>query len=153
MSHKINKKTVWCAFWSRGVIGPSSFKNGNGRAVTVNGERYRTMSADYFWDQIEGIDVDNVYFQQDGAPCHIASAKIVLVEEKFGEHLISKIASIPWPPRACDLAPLDYFLWGYVKSLVYANDPQTIDALKTKITNTICQITPDLCEKVMKNWV
>ena len=30
--------TVWCGFWSRGIIGPFFFKNEQGEAVTVNGD-------------------------------------------------------------------------------------------------------------------
>ncbi|KYM87989.1 hypothetical protein ALC53_03207 [Atta colombica] len=54
--------------------------------------------------------------------------------------------------RDRDLTPLDFFLWGYLKSQVYTNKPQTIDALKVNIINVIQQIQPDLCEKVIENW-
>jgi len=59
---------------------------------------------------------------------------------------------VNWLPRSCDLTPLDFFLWGYLKSQVYTNKPQTIDTLKVNITNAIQQIQPDLCEKVIENW-
>ncbi|GFS61743.1 hypothetical protein TNCV_2169641 [Trichonephila clavipes] len=45
------------------------------------------------------------------------------------DRLISGFGPVNWPPRSCDLTPLDYFLWGYVKSLVYADKPQTLDHL------------------------
>ena len=35
--------TVWCGFWSRGIIGPFYFENKQGEAVTVNGDRERAM--------------------------------------------------------------------------------------------------------------
>ena len=35
--------TVWCGFWSRGIIGRFFFENEQGEAVTVNGDRYRAM--------------------------------------------------------------------------------------------------------------
>ena len=35
--------TVWCGFWSRGIIGPFFFENEQGEAATVNGDRYRVM--------------------------------------------------------------------------------------------------------------
>ena len=57
-----------------------------------------------------------------------------------------------WPPRSCDLTPLDYFLWGYVKSLVYVNKPQSIDALETNITRVINGISADILERVLENW-
>jgi len=49
--------------------------------------------------------------------------------------------------------PLDFFLWGYLKSQVYTNKPQTIDALKVNITNAIQQIQPNLCGKFIENWI
>ena len=35
--------TVWCRFWSRGIIGPFFFENEQREDVTVNGDRYRAM--------------------------------------------------------------------------------------------------------------
>ena len=34
------KVTVWCGFWSGGIIGPYFFENENGSSITVNGVRY-----------------------------------------------------------------------------------------------------------------
>ncbi|GFW94670.1 uncharacterized protein TNCV_4247101 [Trichonephila clavipes] len=55
-----------------------------------------------------------------------------------------------WPPRSCDLTPLDYFLWGYVKSLVYADKPQTLDHLEDNIRRVIADIRPQMLEKVIE---
>ncbi|GFV31877.1 hypothetical protein TNCV_172151 [Trichonephila clavipes] len=54
--------------------------------------------------------------------------------------------------RSCDLTPLDYFLWGYVKSLVYADKPQTPDHLEDNIRRFIADIRPQMLEKVIENW-
>jgi len=62
----------------------------------------------------------------------------------------SRGGDVNWPPRSCDLTPLDFFLWAYLKSQVYTNKPQTIDALKANIINAIQQIQPDLCDKSSK---
>jgi len=51
-----------------------------------------------------------------------------------------------------DLTPLHYFR-GYVKSLVYADKPRTIEALKHNIELVIHEIPSDLCEKVIQNWI
>ncbi|GFT35279.1 HTH CENPB-type domain-containing protein [Trichonephila clavipes] len=47
---------------------------------------------------------------------------------------------------------LDYFLWGYVKSLVYADKPQTLDHLEDNIRRVIADIRPQMLEKVIENW-
>ncbi|GFX37758.1 uncharacterized protein TNCV_3116081 [Trichonephila clavipes] len=70
----------------------------------------------------------------------------------FGDRLISRFGPVNWPPRSCDLTPLDYFLWGYVKSLVYANKPQTLDHLEDNICRVIADIRPQMLEKVIENW-
>lgn len=119
----------------------------------MNGERYRSMLTDFLWPQLDEIDLENMWFQQDGATPHFANATITLLEEKFGESIISRNATVNWPPRSCDLTPLDFFLWGYLKSLVYENKPRTIDALKLNIERCIAEIRADLLEKVIENWV
>ncbi|GFT25197.1 putative transposable element [Trichonephila clavipes] len=81
-----------------------------------------------------------------------ARATIDLLKDTFGDHLISRFGHVNWPARSCDLTPLDYFLWGYVKSLVYADKPQTLDHLEDNIRRVIADIRPQMLEKVIENW-
>ncbi|GFV34372.1 uncharacterized protein TNCV_4023871 [Trichonephila clavipes] len=120
------KLTVWCALWAGGIIGPYFFKNDEGH--------------------------NELRFQQDSATCHTARATIDLLKDTFGDRLISRFGPVNWPPRSCDLTPLDYFLWGYVKSLVYADKPQTLDHLEDNIRRVIADIRPQMLEKVIENW-
>ncbi|GFX94714.1 DUF4817 domain-containing protein [Trichonephila clavipes] len=68
------------------------------------------------------------------------------------DHLISRFEPVNWPPRSCDLTPLDYFLWGYVKSLVNADKPQTLAYLEDNIRRVIADLRPQMLEKVIENW-
>lgn len=144
--------TVWCAFWSGGVIGPYFFEDEDEAAVTVNGERYREMIRIFLWPRVDDMNLENMWFQQDGATCHTARDTINLLHEKFDGFVISRGGDVNWPPRSCDLTPLDYFLWGYVKSQVYANKPRTVQALKENITRVIREIEPGVCERVIAQW-
>ncbi|GFV94818.1 transposable element Tc3 transposase [Trichonephila clavipes] len=121
------KLTVWCALWAGGIL----LQNDEGHNVTVNGAvvptRRRNMS-------------------------HISCATIYLLKDTFGDRLISRFGPVNWPPRSCDLTPLDYFLWGYVKSFVYADKPQTLDHLEDNIRRVIADIRPQMLEKVIENW-
>ena len=45
--------------------------------------------------------------------------------------------AIPWPPRSLDITPLDFFLWGYVKDIVYKTKVRDIDDLKQRISNAM----------------
>ncbi|GFU58616.1 uncharacterized protein TNCV_1277981 [Trichonephila clavipes] len=89
------------------------------------------MITNFFIPELNNHDVQELWFQQDGATCHTARTTIDLLKDTFGDRLISRFGPVNWPPRSCDLTPLDYFLWGYVKSLVYADKTQTLDHLKT----------------------
>ncbi|GFS51547.1 transposable element Tc3 transposase [Trichonephila clavipes] len=147
------KLTVWCALWAGGIIGPYFFKNDEGHNVTVNGDRYRALITNFFIPELNNPDVQALWFQQDGATCHTARATIYLLKDTFGDRLISRFAPVNWPPRSCDLTPLDYFLWGYVKSLVYVDKPQTLDHLEDNIRRVIADIRPQMLEKVIENWM
>ncbi|GFT26624.1 hypothetical protein TNCV_3604351 [Trichonephila clavipes] len=83
---------------------------------------------------------------------HSSCATIDLLKDTLGDRLISRFGPVNWPPRSCDLTPLDYFLWGYVKSLVYADKPQTLDHLEDNIRRVIVDIRPQMLEKVIENW-
>ncbi|GFU77581.1 DUF4817 domain-containing protein [Trichonephila clavipes] len=96
--------------------------------------------------------VQELWFQQDGATCRTARATIDLLKDTLGDRLISRFGPVNWPPRSCDLTPLDYFLWGYVMSLVYADKPQTLDHLENNIRRVIADIRPQMLEKVIENW-
>ncbi|GFS55398.1 DUF4817 domain-containing protein [Trichonephila clavipes] len=104
------KLTVWCALWAGGIIGPYFFKNDEGHNVTVNGDRYRAMITNFFIPELNNHDVQELWFQKDGATCHTARATIDLLKDTLGDRLISRFGPMNWPPRSRDLTPLDYFL-------------------------------------------
>ncbi|GFX14595.1 putative DD41D transposase [Trichonephila clavipes] len=145
------KLTVWCALWAGGIIGPYFFKNDEGHNVTVNGDRCRAMITNFFIVELNNRDVQELWFQQDGATCHTARATIDLLKDTCGDHLISRFGPVNWPPRSCDLTPLDYFLFSYVKSLVYADKPQTLDNLEDNIRRVIADMRPQMLEKIIEN--
>lgn len=145
--------TVWCAMWAGGVLGPFFFEDEeNDAALTVNGERYRDMITSFLWPKIEENNLHELWFQQDGATCHTMTDTIALLRQKFPGRVISRRGDKEWPPRSCDLSPLDYFLWGYVKENVYANKPKTIQELKDNIRDVIGEISPEICQNVIKNY-
>ncbi|GFW80839.1 transposase domain containing protein [Trichonephila clavipes] len=76
----------------------------------VTGDRYRAMITNFFIPELNNHDVQELWFQQDGATCHTARATIDLLKDTFGDRLISRFGPVNWPLRSCDLTPLDYFL-------------------------------------------
>ncbi|GFU53521.1 uncharacterized protein TNCV_3169511 [Trichonephila clavipes] len=110
------------------------------------------MITNFYIPELNNHDVQELWFQQDGATCHTARSTIDLLKDAFGDRLISRFGPVNWPPRSCDLTPLDYFLWGYVKTLVYADKPQTLDHLEDNIRRVIADIRPKMLEKIIENW-
>ena len=93
-------------------MGPFFFENEQGAAVTIDSERYHDMLNEFLLPKIEGVDMDNIWFQQDGAICHTANVTIDLLRTVFENRIISRNSDVNWPPWSCDLTPLDCFLLG-----------------------------------------
>ena len=94
-----------------------------------------------------------MWFQHDGATCHTARETTELLGEKFPGRVISRNGDQNWPQRSRDLTPCDFFLWGFVKSRVYAKKSQTIPEFKAEIRRVIGEIEPQLCGNDIENFV
>ena len=84
--------------------------------------------------------------------CHTAGATMHILFERFESMVIYRKGDVNWLPRLCDMTPVEFFLWGFLKSQVYANKPQSTVALKVNVTKAIAQIQPDLCGRVIEIW-
>ena len=71
----------------------------------------------------------------------------------FQDCIIRRRADVVWPPRSCNLIPMDYYLWGAVKDKCYADKPETIDALKDNIREAIGKIQLHTIDNVLKNLI
>ncbi|CAK1592334.1 unnamed protein product [Parnassius mnemosyne] len=106
---------------AHGIIGPYFFEDGRGRALTVTSQRYVAMIQDFFTPELQNFPGFNTrtWFQQDGATAHTSNVAMPVVRQLFPNKVISRRGDIPWPPRSPDLTPMDFFLWGYLKTKVY----------------------------------
>ena len=116
-----------------------------GEAVTVNGDRYRAMLNEFLFTKIEEEDIGN-YFG------HTAEATLDVLRSVFEDRIISHITEVVWPPWSWDLTPLDYYLCGAVRDKCYADNPDTIDALKHNIREAIDKIQLHTIDNVLQNW-
>ncbi|GFT08746.1 putative DD41D transposase [Trichonephila clavipes] len=146
------KLTVWCALGAGGIIGPYFFKNGEGHNVTVNGDRYRAMITNFFIPELNNHDVQELWFQQDCATCHISRATIDLLKDTFGDRLISRFGPVKWPPRSCDLTPLDCFFCQVIYSqfglAIHQNDHQARRRFVEWAQNEIA-VVPDFDKRIL----
>ena len=95
------------------------------------------------------------WFQRDGAPAHFSHLARKQLTATFGDRWMVHLGPVPWPARSPDLNPLDFFLWGYLETLVYATPVDHVDDLLARIVdgcNTI-RTTPGLLERVRESML
>ncbi|KAK3881581.1 hypothetical protein Pcinc_013963 [Petrolisthes cinctipes] len=61
----------------------------------------------------------------DGAPVHFARDTRDFINVMYPDKWIGRGGPIAWPPKSPDLTPLDFYLWGHLKSRVYATQINT----------------------------
>lgn len=125
----------WCGIVSNRVLLIHFYEG------TLNTERYLEI-LEILRNEINNLpDADrrNLIFQQDGAPAHNSRRTAEFLNEYFPSW-IGTFGQIRWPPRSPDLTPLDFFLWGYVKDLVYRNRYNSVQELQNEVKRIISNI-------------
>ena len=157
------KVNVWDGILGDRVIGPLFIernKEGN-----LNGEIYldmlETQIAPLIEEAIEtqededgnpNLDPNLIYFQQDGAPPHYTLAVRQWLNGRFANRWIGRRGTIEWPARSPDLTPLDFFLWGHLKSVIYKTQPLNLEDLKNRIRRECAEIPRNTFRKVRSEF-
>ena len=61
--------------------------------------------------------------------------------------------SFEFPPRSPELTPLDFYLWGTLKNVVYRRKPATLAALREEIETACAAIAEDTFANVARTVV
>jgi hypothetical protein len=140
---------VWCGIRNNRLIGPF-FYNEN---LTSLG--YLDLLQTRIFPAIQEIRGDGnlPWYQQDGAPPHFGADVRNWLNNKFPGRWIGRRGPVEWPARSPDLTPLDFFLWGYLKSIVYANRPRSMADLQANIELECRKITEEQLHNVLKQFV
>lgn len=132
-----HKLTVWVGLVGNGsIVGPYFFRN------NINGDDYLRMLNENVVGSLRRIPrfrlqrngrLARAWWAQDGAPPHRRRTVTDRLTELFGDHVIALNRRVEWPPRSPDLTPLDFFLWGHLKSKVYVTPPRDLDDIEQRI--------------------
>ncbi|KAJ4449576.1 hypothetical protein ANN_00978 [Periplaneta americana] len=79
------------------------------------------------------INRQHIHFLHDGAPAHFSRTALRYLDRRFPDRWIGRSGPIAWPPRSPDLNPLDFYLWGHLKSLVYSSPVPDLESLRNRI--------------------
>lgn len=141
----VQKQMVWVGIIGDNLIGPYYF------AGNVDSAAYAYMLEHFVLPELArlGYDPTQIYYQHDGAPAHYT----LQVRNFLTDHFAGWIgrgngATITWPARSPDLNPLDFFLWGYVKHLIYQFPAENLEELANKIEEALDNITPEMLRHV-----
>lgn len=100
---------------------------------TLTGIRHLDIMRDALMELLEDVplaDLNNIYYQQDGAPSHNSRIVREYLETTFPDKWIGTNGPVRWPPRSPDLSVLDFFLWGYIENQIYKKQYHNIDQLR-----------------------
>lgn len=129
-----------------GVLGPLFFD------TTVTADSYlHLLEHDFLPELVQcHMQQEVCIFQQDGAPAHFPTKVRRWLDANFPNWWMGRgSASMSSPARSPDLTPCDFFVWGYMKSLVYRSGPvPNIQALKKRIQDAFTVINDDMREAV-----
>lgn len=105
---------------------------------------------------LEDIPLDirqHLWFQHDGAPAHFSVDVQEHLNATFGGRWIGRGGPVAWPPRSPDLTPLDFFLWGHMKALVYETPVVSQEDLVARVAAAAYDIQhrPGIFERVREN--
>jgi len=92
-------------------------------------------------ETFEQETVSRFILMQDGAPPHFSCFVTGVLNESFPDAWIERCGPIPWSPRSPGLSPLDFFLCGYIKNIVYAEKIRNIQHPQERITSAIETVT------------
>lgn len=145
------KINVWAGIVRNTIIGPYFFDENLTGALYLDFLQ-NTMIPDLI-QLFPDIQIPNnldrgIWFQQDGAPPHFAVTVREFLNRTFPQRWIGRRGTVEWPARSPDLTPLDFFIWGYLKSKVYTNRPDNIRDLKDRIRQEMQNITPAMLQNV-----
>ncbi|KAL6421387.1 hypothetical protein ACFW04_011812 [Cataglyphis niger] len=135
-------------FWSEENPRVTRLRNFQTRwKINVTYVDFLTENLPDFLEDVSLFERNEIVFQQDGAGPHNARIVTNYLNEHFPGCWMGRYGPIRWPARSPDLNPLDFFLWGYCKEVIYKTLPEDIEELETRLRHAIWNVD----EKIMEN--
>ncbi|CAK9805022.1 hypothetical protein ANTQUA_LOCUS4336 [Anthophora quadrimaculata] len=91
--------------------------------------------------------------ETNNCPAHSTRLVRQILDKKFPNSWIGRTGRVAWPPRSPDLTPMDYFLWGHLKEVVYCEQLTTPENMKDRIITACAAINPATLEKVRESLI
>lgn len=142
---------VWCGIIGNYLIGPHVMP---GRLTGALYCQFLIQHLPILLEDVPLAQRQRMWFMHDGAPAHTSLVVREYLNARFPNRWIGQHGPVAWPPRSPDLNPLDFYLWGHVKSVVYATPVDTEDELLARVQAACQQVhdTPRVFERVRQSF-
>lgn len=129
---------IWCGIFNGRILPLQVLPQ------RMNADSYLVLlenEVDEILDDIVPLNLRNrMWYQHDGAPPHTGRNVTAWLNNNFNERWIGRNGPVPWPARSPDLNILDFFFWGSLKQLVYAEQINNVEQLQERINNAVQHI-------------
>ncbi|KAJ4449682.1 hypothetical protein ANN_01086 [Periplaneta americana] len=121
---------MWAGIIGNRLVGPHVLVNRfTGQAYT----NFLENTIPHVLEDTPLINRQHIHFLHDGAPAHFSKSARWYLDRRFRDRWIGRGGPIAWPPCSPDLNPLDFYLWGHLKSLVYSSPVPDLESLRNRI--------------------
>lgn len=140
---------VWMGIIDNYLIGPYFLPE------HLNGEFYEDFLRNELPLLLEDLPLTlrrDMRYQHDGCPAHYRRGVRDWLDENYPNKWIGRGGPIPWPARSPDLTPMDFYVWGHMKSIVYqdGHPVSTVEILRQRIIDAANEIRGQLTSRVVK---
>lgn len=121
---------VWAGIIGTHVLGPVYLPQ------TLNAAAYLNFLQTDLPSLLEDVPLsflNGMVFQNDGCPAHSSLIVKNFLSSEYGSNWIGRNGPIKWPARSPDLTPLDFYVWGRAKELVYAEEIRDLSHLRQRV--------------------
>uniref|UniRef100_A0A914E450 Transposase n=1 Tax=Acrobeloides nanus TaxID=290746 RepID=A0A914E450_9BILA len=142
--------TVWAAMNAGLIIGPYFFDG------EISPESYKEILEKFVHELLRvTTSIEHPIFIHDDSKVHANADVTSYIEQQFPHHWIGTGSTYAaWPHHSSDLSPINFFLWGYIKSRVYKTrfNFGDLEELKQRILLAFKKITLDLLEESVEEY-
>lgn len=140
---------VWCGIVNGHLIGPYFFDQ------NLNGQIFLEFLRNQLPVLLEDVELRTrmrVWIQLDGAPAHNSRQVREYLNNRYHDNWIGLHGPVLWPARSPDLTSPDFYLWGFLKNLVFASKPTTREDMMERIRVACRQIPRDVLLKTVEEF-
>lgn len=119
----------------------------------LTAERYIAIIREVVADILNQLPNNDFWYQLDGAPAHSTYPVNREITALFEDRWIGPNGPWLWPARSPDLTPVDFFLWGHIKNIVYSTQINTREELEQRVRNTFRELDAEIIRKATTDEV